>query len=334
MKPVAARIVSAVLAVFEPLFDSRPAIARRRARALVEGGEPERAILYCHRQLARHPDDAWLHFHAGRAAQDRELRRQARVRFAHAAALEPDEPTFRFALGYALRHDGHLGAAAREYRHALRRAPDEPRILFNLGVVERERARLEVAQGCFERVSGMWLRDARAHYTLGVCAFERKDFPTAHRALARALEIDRRHHKALYQRGLLALDEGRTADGIADLQRVLDLRGDYGPGHYALGRALTEQAPTRARHHFHEALVGRPPVLRAHLDLGRLFEKAGELERARAEYALYSRNHPGKREDWIRKRLEDLDTKLAAARPSRRSAASDWPGALPPPSAQ
>ncbi len=330
MKPVTARFVSAALAVVEPLFDGRPAIARRRARALVEGGEPERAILYCHRQLARHPDDPWLHFHAGRAAQARELRKQARVRFAHAAALEPDEPTFRFALGYALRHDGHLGAAAREYRHALRRAPDEPRILFNLGVVERERDRLDIAQRCFEKVADRWPRDARAHYTLGVCAFERKDFPTAKRALARALEIDRRHHKALYQRGLLALDDGRPADGVADLQKVLSIRGDYGPAHYALGRAMLDQAPTRARHHFHEALVGRPPVLRAHLDLGRLFEKTGELERARAEYALYARHHPGKREAWIEKRMADIDRRLAAARAAPRPAASDWPGALPP----
>lgn len=322
--------MSAALSVIEPLVD-RPWLARRRARALVEGDEPERAILYCHRQLARHPDDPWLHFQAGRAAQARELRRQARVRFAHAAALDPDEPTFRFALGYALRHDGLLAAAAREYRHALRRAPDEPRILFNLGVVERERARLDVAQRCFERVVALWPKDARAHYTLGVCAFERRDFPTAKRALARALGLDRRHHKALYQRGLLALDDGRPDDGVADLQRVLKLRGDYGPAHYALGRALVDRAPKRARHHFHEALVGRPPVLRAHLDLGRLFEKNGELARARAEYALYARHHPGKREDWIRQRLERLDARLAALRTDARSQpASDWPGALPP----
>lgn len=330
MKPVFARAVSAALSVIEPLFDGRVALARRRARALVEGGEPERAILYCHRQLARHPDDPWLHFQAGRAAQARELRRLARVRFAHAAALEPDEPTFRFALGYALRHDGHMGAAAREYRQALQRAPDEPRILFNLGVVERERDRLEVAQRCFEKVVGLWPKDARAHYTLGVCAFERRDFATARVALERALEIDRRHHKALYQRGLLALDDGRPAEGVVDLQKVLSLRGDYGPAHYALGRALLDRAPTRARHHFHEALVGRPPVLRAHLDLGRLFEKSGELERARAEFALYARHHPGKREAWIEQRLAEIDRKLAAAREAPRPAADQWPGALPP----
>lgn len=311
MSRLRARLESAALSVFEPLLDEHPRLVRRRARALVEGDEPERAILYCHRHLARHPDDPWLHFHAGRAAQARELRRQARVRFAHAAALDPEEPTFRFALGYALRQDGHLAAAAREYRLALRRAPDEPRILFNLGVVERERDRLDIAQDCFEKVTRRWPRDARAHYTLGVCAYERRDHATAHRSLARALKLDRRHYKALYQRGLLHLDEGKRDDGIADLRRVLALRSDYGPAHYALGRALTADAPAKARHHFHEALVARPPVLRAHLDLAQLFEAAGVLDRARNEYRLYLRHHPGRRDDSIRRKLAELDVRLA-----------------------
>lgn len=306
-----ARAAGALLAVFEPLLDEHPAIIRRRARALVDGGEPERAILYCHRHLARHPDDAWLHFQAGRAAQARELRRQARVHYAHAAALDPDEPTFRFALGYALRQDGHLAAAAREYRLALRRAPDEPRILFNLGVVERERDHLDIAQRCFERVARRWPRDARAHYTLGVCAFERRDLPTARAALARALKLDRRHHKALYQRGLLRLEAGERDPGLADLRRVLTLRGDYGPAHYALARALLETDVNKARHHFHEALVGRPPVLRAHLDLGRIFEESGALPRARDEYALYLRHHPGQREEAIRRKLAEIEARIA-----------------------
>lgn len=306
-----ARLTHTLLAVFEPLLDDPPWLIRRRARALVEGGEPERAILYCHRHLARHPDDAWLHFQAGRAAQARELRRQARVRFAHAAALDPTEPTFRFALGYALRQDGHLAAAAREYRLALRRAPDEPRILFNLGVVERERDHLDEAQRCFERVAKRWPRDPRAFYTLGVCAFERRDLDTARTALDRALALDRRHHKALYQRGILRLDEGKRDAGLADLRRVITLRADYGPAHHALGRALVDTDAAKARQHFHEALVGRPPVLRAHLDLGRLFEEAGTLDRARNEYALYARHHPGQRDEAINRKLAELDARLA-----------------------
>jgi len=128
---------------------------------------------------------------------------------------------------------------------------------------------------------------------------------------ARALKLERRHYKALYQRGLLHLDEQKHDAGVADLRRVLTLRSDYGPAHYALGRALLERSPGKARHHFHEALVARPPVLRAHLDLARLFEAGGALDRDRNEYALYLRHHPGRRDDAIRRKLAELDVARA-----------------------
>ncbi len=177
-----------MLALLEPLSRRWPRIAVHRLRLLIDGGQPERAVLYGWRHLAERPGHPWLHFQSGRAAQAKGLSRQARVRFAHAAALDPDEPTFRFALGYALRQEGHLGAAAREYRVALREVPDEPKILFNLGVVERDRKRFKAAQQCFERVVALWPKDVRALYTLGVCAFEAGDQVTSVDALRRALE--------------------------------------------------------------------------------------------------------------------------------------------------
>ncbi|MCA9538795.1 MAG: tetratricopeptide repeat protein [Myxococcales bacterium] len=312
----AGRIVETLLGVVEPLFADRLWLTRRRAQALVTAGEAERAMLYLHGALARRPDDPWLHFYAGRAAQGRELRRQARARFAHAVALSPAEPTFRFALGYTLRQEGHLDAAAREYRVALRTAPGEPSLLFNLGVVERDRGHLDVAQALLERVVQKWPRDVRALYTLGVCAFERKDFEAAERALDEAGRRDRRHHKARYQRALLLLEDNHQTEALTDLRAVLKQVPDYGPAHYALGRALAENEPTRARVHLREALLGRPPVLRAHLDLGRLLEQAGHLAEARAEYVLYARHHPEKRTEYIARRLAALDVALAeGARP-------------------
>ena len=47
-------------------------------------------------------------------------------------------------------------------------------------------------------------------------------------------------------------------------------------------------------------------MLRAHLDLGRLYERAGKLERARSEYLLYRRHFPDKRTEWIAARLTHI----------------------------
>ncbi len=310
----AARAGSAALGLMEPLTARWPAIAVYRLRMLVDGGQTERAILYGWRHLAGRPTHAWLHFQSGRAAQSKGLSRQARVRFAHAAALDPSEATFRFALGYALRQEGHLSAAAREYRVALREVPDEPKILFNLGVVERERKRFKAAQACFERVVSLWPKDVRAFYTLGVCAFEAGDQVTAMDSLRRAIERDPRHHKSHYQLALVHLDARRMQPAHVALRQTLRLKADYGPAHYALGRSLVDDDPGRARHHLRESLLTEPPMLRAHLDLGRLHQRAGRLEEARAEYMLFARHHPNRRKAWVKARLVELEAALRERR--------------------
>ncbi len=304
---VLARVAAAVLGLLEPIAHGARWVVVQRLRLLVDGGASQLAILYGWRQLARRPHEPWLHFHAGRAAQARGLDDQARVRFAHAAALGPDEATFRFALGYSLRQEGHLASAAREYRLALREIPDEPKILFNLGVVERERKRHGSAQSCFERVVFHWPRDVRSLYTLGVCAFENGDHPQARASLGKALARDPRHHKSKYQLALIDLREERVDDGRAALQATLALKRNYGPAHYALGRSLAVDDPPRAWHHFRESLLADPPVLRAHLDLARLHHEGGRLREARAEYLLYARHYPHKRREWIAARVAEID---------------------------
>lgn len=306
-----ARLFDVGLGLVEPLAGDRAWLGALRGRALVDGGEYERAILYLYTQLDRHPEAPWLHFHAGRAAQAKGLASQARSRFAHAAALAPEEPTFRFALGHALRLEGQLDAAAREFGIALQGVPGDPRILFHLGVVERERGRPEEAQKCFEAVVERWPRDVGAWYTLGVCAFERRDLYRARRALDRALTLDRKHHKAWYQLALIHLEEHEVVAGRTALRTALRLQPSYAPAHYALARTFTDEDPNRARHHLREALLGHPPVLRAHLDLGRLYEQAGQLEKARSEYLLFRRHYPEKRADWIATRLNAIEAVLA-----------------------
>jgi Flp pilus assembly protein TadD len=306
-----ARGLGACVGLGETLVGDTAYLVRLRAQLMIQGGTPERAILYLHEHLLAHPESPWLHYHAGRAAQAKGLEDEARARFAHAATLAPNEATFRFALGYTLRHGGLLEMAAREYRQALRVAPNEARILFNLGIVERERGELGAAQRCFEQVCTRWTRDARAHYTLGVCAFERRAFERARSALNRALRLDRNHHKALYQLALVDLEEDDFPAARVRLRKALVLQPTYAPGHYALGRSLVASDPPVARKHLEEAVLGHPPVLRAHLDLARLHESAGRLKRARADYQLYQRHFPNKREALIATRLSRIEQQLA-----------------------
>ena len=112
LRTLAALLASTALGAVAPLLDPLPRFAVLRARALIGAGRVEQALLFLHGHLAARPGDPWLHYHAGRAAQAKGLPREARARFAHAAALAPEEATFRFALGHLHKTEGQLTPAA------------------------------------------------------------------------------------------------------------------------------------------------------------------------------------------------------------------------------
>jgi tetratricopeptide (TPR) repeat protein len=313
LRVLSARFIGALLRPLAPLLEPLPRFVLLRGRLWVEAGHHERALLYLHAHLAARPHDPWLHYQAGLAAQGKGLPREARARFAHAAALAPTEPTFRFALGHLLKSEGQLSGAAHELSEALRARPGDTRVLYALGTVERTRGRAADARDCFAAVVARRPRDVRALYALGVAAYEAGDLDGADATLRRALTLDGKHHKALYQRALVALDRGDAAGAAPLLMRALRLQPTYGPAHYALGRALADLEPSRARRHFQEAVLGHPPLPRAHLDLARLAEAAGQMDRAMAEYELYLRHFPEKRAGSVGLRLARLTAQRAAA---------------------
>ena len=68
--------------------------------------------------------------------------------------------------------------------------------------------------------------------------------------------------------------------------------------------------PPQARHLLREALIVSKPDRSAHFDLGQYYEIVRDLERAIAEYELFSRFHTGNRAKWARKRVIRLREKM------------------------
>jgi tetratricopeptide (TPR) repeat protein len=200
----------------------------------------------------------------------------------------------------------------REFRYALDSLPDDPRVLFNLAQAEQARGYLAEAAGLLLRVTEIWPSHGRVHYQAGLCARDRGLLTDAEASLVQAIECDADLLRARYVLAHLRAERGERSRALRDLAEVLKRQEDYGPAHYALGRLLVADAPAKAQFHFHEALLGQPPVIRAHLDLGRLLEDCGRLRRARAEYVLFARHFPDERPAWIEARLAWLDAELTA----------------------
>lgn len=304
-----ARLRGYLLGLAEPLLG--PGGLARLGAALVEAGQNERALLILHESLQVHPQVAALHFHAGRAAQAKGLLDQARVRFAHAATLAPDDATYRFAFGYALHEERRPHAAAAEYRRVLEKAPDEPRVLFNLAVIERDLGRSGEALILLGRLVRVRPRDARAWYTKGIVHYERREMPAAQEAFEQSLRRAPGHARSLYQLGAVHLALGRHEAAEPYLRRALSKRPGFAPAHYALGRALADRDPSRALHHFKEAVLAADPVRAAHVEMARLHERAGRLKDAAAELRAYLRHHPDEPADAAtRRHLARLEAKL------------------------
>lgn len=158
--------------------------------------------------------------------------------------------------------------------------------------------------------------DARTHALLGRTLRELRFFPEAEAALKRALEIDPKLAEAWDARGLLGVYMGEPEEALRDLREACRLAPDtaeyqnnLGFALYLLGRhaeavealrravvlqpnlpryrnnlgfalgALGDDAGARA------AFVAAGGPAQAENNLGLLFERRGELERAREAYA-------------------------------------------------
>ena len=292
VRRLAARAVVLATGLFCP-----PRWDRARVRALVDAGLPDVALLTAHAALSddapRSTDDiAWLHYNAGRAAHTKGLLDQARSHFARAAALQPDEPLFAYGLGWALRDEKRLASAVEALERAEALRPNDARVAYLLGVTLRDVGRLDDAVAALERALAQDARHVRATYALGLCHYERRRYAeavTRFEAVTRAEPENMRGH---YQQGAAWLALGQIDRALPSLRRALDLRADYAPTHFALGRALATQDPVAARAHLLAALTHPPVVTLAWLELGQLNEREGRTAQAISAYGDYLRAHP------------------------------------------
>jgi tetratricopeptide (TPR) repeat protein len=158
----------------------------------------------------------------------------ARARARVAAA--PNDPDRYFTLGLA-QAEQDVTEAISSFRRALDLAPRHALARYNLALVFRRADRLQDAIDELGRVLAIEPRP-EAHYTLGVIYWHQGDLDRAVRALGAAVAAEPRYADAHYTLGTVLKANRDWKGATASLRRAIALRPDLSAAHYTLGQVL------------------------------------------------------------------------------------------------
>jgi Flp pilus assembly protein TadD/peroxiredoxin len=214
---------AAALAAFERAAQATPnsSTLYRLGTLLAKSGQPARARNAFERALALKPDLAEASNDLGALlAQEGELP-AAIERFRAALAAAPDYPDALNNLGYALLSTGQEQEARQFYEKALALQPDFPEALNNLGLLYGRAGDLERAETHFRDALARRSDYAEAANNLALVHVARGDSEGAVRLLNTFLETHPAADGLHITLAKIHLSEGRQAEGIAVLERVL-----------------------------------------------------------------------------------------------------------------
>jgi len=226
------------------------------------------------RLVERVPDEADAHFYLGVAQAKEHEKTQAILSFRHALDLRPGlaDAHWALALLYNERGDGYQDAlSAAEEGLKLDRASAYGH--FVSGFIFCSRGENERAEQVLLKATELDPQQAHAQYYLALVYLRRQDDEKAIVAMEHTLEADPSYTEAYYSLGTLYARTGRIEDG----QRMIDFFQQLS------GMDMEED-------HYHRQLYrSTQPLLpqqqaAGHFNLGLVYLKRGELDRARRQF--------------------------------------------------
>ena len=238
----------------------------------------------------------------------RDLARVARARgelekalayLVRARKLAPDVPAIlydfavvAFSMGLTL---DALPIAERLYQ----KQPDEPAYVHLLAITRFQRDEKAQAEKLLRHYIELRPNEALGYYLLGVTLFTIKRYDEARKALEQSLAFGH-NADSEYLLGLIADTEGDTEVALRWLQSTLKSDPSYAAAQTLLGVVYVEQKKySLARATLERAVQLNAKDLRAHYQLGLVYAKLGEKERAEQMFAIA---------DQLRKEQRDEET--------------------------
>lgn len=250
--------------------------------------------------------DLWL--------QQQELE-QAQSRYREVLELQPDNPGALLGIARLALLRGDAGAALQPLQALEEAQPEAAEVQYSLGLAWRQLGDQEQAIEHFGRVpeenSDQITLDqeipwddqlrrldlgARTLTQRGIRAFRRGEHRTAVVLLGRAVAAEPEGSEKRINYGVALRETGHVRAAAEQLREALRLAPDDSElatkAHLELGRLLTPGSPGTAAQHFEAVLALDTNSIPAHLELGRIFHRRGQLPAALEHYEAVWRLQP------------------------------------------
>jgi len=196
-------------------------------RALIELGQPERALPFCTEAVKIKPD--WLQgqFSLGTALGETGRTNEAVEHFQAIVNLVPDFPDGRFRLGQALMQCGKPDEAIKQYAEVLRLNPNFADAQLNWGVALAAQSKTAEAIPHFAEAVRLNPGDPDARFDLGLAFLDNHRPVEAAAQFSGELRLTPNETKAHFRLAQALQQENKSADALIHYREALRLMPEF-----------------------------------------------------------------------------------------------------------
>jgi tetratricopeptide (TPR) repeat protein len=246
------------------------------------------AIAPLERQLAAHPDDAFVRKILALSYFDQENYSKVAEVLRPLRNNLPDDPALLFAWGTALVRTRQSADAAKMFQRMLQQNDTNPGVHYLLGQAYAQDKDYSNALAELKAAVRLDPKLQEAHYYTGLVYLHQSDFDNAAQEFRAELALRPRDPVTTYHLAFTLLSQGQSEEAAALLRDVVKTKPDYEMAHFELGRALLQQGDIEgAISNLEIAKKLQPDRDLTYFQLSQAYRRAGRAEDAEQALATY-----------------------------------------------